>query len=478
MKSNFIEPNVDISIVFNKKNIIKYLKLAIPLLIMLVVYELYVFHNIYKNNIKLISNGTSKIIKYSPENKKHKIINTLARILNVKYVLINNKCYKCVNGNFKNCNYKYIPFLDTYIIKDKYTIIKNTIDGNDYVYIINDIENIKYILYIIMFNIIVLFLIFTIIFFIYVYKEEKTSLIEKITYELDLEGSLQRTLAESAHHEMLMPLSVIKTIFNDFILKLYPCANDKTKQCIFVNNNNEKKDCAYKQYNRDIDKVSKEYITSIHLAIEQLEVVLNQMSETKQLKHSIGNISIYKLITNAVNTINTSSVTKLILEMRIEDKELLKKYAVKKPLSNGNMLNILNNHLSNSKDANSTIIRIKSEITKNDMLELYLGDNGKGIRNKYDEIITKDDVFNNGYSTKNNKGESIIIKRTFFNRVKEFIKHFLKDENIKTGRGFGLFINKKILNKAGGNIELVDTSIKGTVFKLTIPIKIKKNDIK
>ena len=477
MKSDFIEPNVDISIVFNKKNIIKYLKLAIPLLLMLIVYELYVFHNIYKNNIKLISDGSAKIIEDESNNKKDNIINILASVLNAKYILINNKCYKYTHDTYEECNYTYTSFLDTYIIKDKYTIIRITIGDNKYVYIIDDIKNIEYILYIIMFNIVVLFLIFTIIFFIYVYKEEKTSLIEKISYELELEGSLQRTLAESAHHEMLMPLSVIKTIFNDFILKLYPCTSDKTKPCNFITNNKNGicKKCSYNNYSRGIDKVSKEYIASIQLAIEQLEVVLNQMAKTKQLKYSNGNISIYKLITNAVNTINTANVTKLLLEMRQEDKELLKKYGVKKPLNNGNMLNILNNHLSNSKDANSTIIRIKSELTKDNKLVLYLGDNGKGIRNKYDEIITKDNVFNNGYSTKNNEGESIVIKRTFFNSIKEFVKHFLKDENVKTGRGFGLFINKKILNKAGGDIELVDTSIKGTVFKLTIPIKIKKN---
>ena len=476
MKSDFIEPDVGISIVFNKKNIIKYLKLAIPLLLILIVYELYVFHNIYKNNIKLISNGSAKIIKDESSNKKDNIVNILASVLNAKYILINNKCYKYTHNTYKKCNYTYTSFLDTYIIKDKYTIIRITIGDNKYVYIIDDIKNIEYILNIIMFNIVVLFLIFTITFFIYVYKEEKTNLIEKITYELELEGSLQRTLAESAHHEMLMPLSVIKTVFSDFILKLYPCASDKTKPCNFITNNKNGmcKKCSYKNYNRSIDKVSKEYIASIQLAIEQLEVVLNQMAKTKQLKYSNGNISIHKLITNAVNTINTANVTKLLLEMRLEDKTLLKKYAVKKPLTNGNMLNILNNHLSNSKDANSTIIRIKSELTKDNMLVLYLGDNGKGIRDKYDNIVTKEDIFNNGYSTKNSEGESIILKRTFYNRVSEFIKHFLKDEDVKTGRGFGLFINKKILNKAGGDIELVDTSIKGTVFKLTIPIKIKE----
>ena len=478
MKSDFIEPNVDISIVFNKKNIIKYLKLAIPLLLMLNVYELYVFHNIYINNIKLISDGSAKIIEDESNNKKDNIINILASVLNAKYILIDNKCYKYTHDTYEECNYTYTPFLNTYIIKDKYTIIRITIGDNKYVYIIDDIKNIEYILYIIMFNIVVLFLIFTIIFFIYVYKEEKTSLIEKISYELELEGSLQRTLAESAHHEMLMPLSVIKTIFNDFILKLYPCIDNETKVCNFIinnKNNTSSQECFRKNYNREIDKVSKEYIASIQLAIEQLEVVLNQMAKTKRLKYSNGNISIYKLITNAVNTINTANVTKLLLEMRQEDKELLKKYGVKKPLNNGNMLNILSNHLSNSKDANATVIRIKSELTKDNKLILYLGDNGKGIRDKYDNIVTKEDIFNNGYSTKNNKGESIVIKRTFFNSIKEFVKHFLKDENVKTDRGFGLFINKKILNKAGGDIELVDTSIKGTVFKLTIPIKIKKN---
>jgi len=471
---------ISLSLIFTTKNIRNYIKNISLSLIIVSLFEIWILHLIYDNRVAHLKNETTALLKES--NYDFKLV---CNVTKCKYIIYDDIVY-IVKDTIKldrvydyNLKDRKIPGLC--FTKDFYSILYlGKVDKHKIVLIVDDKRYLKNIIRAIYYNILMLIFIFTVTYFSYIYYLEKSNLVEKRTYELELEGTLQRTLTESAHHEMMMPLAVIKTLFNDFIRQLYPCDINDNGICSYITDKSPCSECKHKNsnYTRRVDNLVIDYFNKINLAIEQLESVLSQMSETKHIKYSNGNKGIYELLNNAVQTINSSSVQKLSLNMRDVDEELLNKYSVSKPLTNGGVLNIFSNHIKNSKEAKATIIKVKAMLSNDNKLIIYLGDNGIGIRDKYGKIIDTEMVFKNGFSTKDKAGNRIVVENTIWNRIDDFIAtHILfKLADSKSVRGVGLFINKNILNKAGGDVELVDTSSEGTVFKITIPIKKKHTE--
>ena len=131
------------------------------------------------------------------------------------------------------------------------------------------------------------------------------------------------------------------------------------------------------------------------------------------------------------------------------------------------MLIIVNNMVLNSIEANANKIVVSAE-TKDDMLELTIRDNGRGIRDSNNNIIKDYNIFNYGYSTKDIDGINIITD-SWLSGILYKLKILSRDNEF---RGAGLSLCKDLLKKNGGDIILVDTNKEGTTFKLIIPTKI------
>jgi sensor histidine kinase regulating citrate/malate metabolism len=151
---------------------------------------------------------------------------------------------------------------------------------------------------------------------------------------------------------------------------------------------------------------------------------------------------------------------------------ILKTYAVNNGLNNGEMQSIIHNMIKNSIESKSSLMEFKAILYKHDKIKLYVKDDGRGIRDKYDNIIKDNIIFNYGYSTKSIQGDHLKEKSIF--RI-ILNKLGIKLVATRTARGTGLSYIKALLQKSNGDIKLIDTNKNGTTFLLTIPIKKRKN---
>jgi K+-sensing histidine kinase KdpD len=117
---------------------------------------------------------------------------------------------------------------------------------------------------------------------------------------------------------------------------------------------------------------------------------------------------------------------------------------------------------------------------KHKLLYLYIVDNGTGVKGLNGQLIPPnkyDCVFDPYWSTKNEKGEFIFGQiEESRSWIKRKISHFRADLKIWLNpgsygkiRGIGLYLNRQFLLDAGGDIKLIETSEKGTVFVLKLP---------
>ena len=302
----------------------------------------------------------------------------------------------------------------------------------------------------------------------YSLKEHSMKQIENRSNMLESETKLQRTLVEFANHEIVLPLAIIKTKTDDIYRCIYPCNISKNGICTFNKNSFEQcKTCPMLQMNRKGDNEAYEHYVKIHLAIERIEAVLGQMSDNKAIKRGNGNISIAKLIRTAVNGVNID-VNKIGYEI-VKEKDL-EDLAVRAPANNGLILNMLSNHITNSKEALASMVKFTYVINKHSRkLNLYITDNGRGIRDINDKIIDPKKIFEKGFTTKDANGKNVFIQETFWQSIKS--KLFGEYRQKTSIRGVGLYLNKEIMNNHGGDIQLVKTSPEGTTFLLIFPIK-------
>ena len=265
-------------------------------------------------------------------------------------------------------------------------------------------------------------------------NKEKNILSYKITY----------SLMQNIDHQLMSPLIAVRNAFeeNNRIIKtlvssakrdgkrnidriVYGC-NENTKDC---------SNCSLTGYcNGDV-----KLIKDIQINSSLIENSINSMYETLGMIKNIkdnklkNQDSLYNIASNVFSMF--SMFNKYNFDYYIS-KELKSFYlTTMKPVE---MLNVLNNHIQNSLDANASIVKIKyiSYDYENKMLTFYIIDNGEGIPS---DIVAN--IWDLGKSTKGN------------------------------GRGFGMYLCKEIINSANGNEEIVSSDENGTIIKITVPAK-------
>jgi K+-sensing histidine kinase KdpD len=187
---------------------------------------------------------------------------------------------------------------------------------------------------------------------------------------------------------------------------------------------------------RKISKLKKEDLTDkekdlIESNIDIIYNLLNRMRNFKNTKTDTHK-NIYDIATNAFETMQMFQ--KNNFEFMIDAK--LKTYHIK-DFTSSDLINNLINHIKNSLEADASRIELHFVNYKNSFVHLQLMDNGNGIP---DDILG--DVYKENFSTKSSKNLC---------------------------RGNGMFINKMILNKFGGDENIISSSSEGTSFGIKIP---------
>jgi len=303
-------------------------------------------------------------------------------------------------------------------------------------------------------NIILLtiFLIFigSILFIDYIYnviqnEHENAFLLRTTNLEALATQNSMTILTENIHHELNSPLKVIENNLKKFkkLMILYLSkkytgeyfTSFETLKSYIEKNNIQIIEIANK-------KIRKKFFFDLFeltdTSIEQIQTILHNMAEFKQLRYSNGNKSIFDIAEGAGKILKVT----VDISFDLEIDEELKKFKIdhNNGLKNADLINILINHFKNSIEANATQIEVFIENIKNNFLLLNIKDNGNGIPN---EFISE--IFSPNKSTKS-----------------DYVGL----------RGNGLFLNQNLLKQFGGDIKLKKTQEgKGTEFVLKIPIE-------
>lgn len=307
-----------------------------------------------------------------------------------------------------------------------------------------------------------------------VYQIDKTDNIAKSVFKNKLESKLQRELAESMTHEMGMPIAAIESSISELFANLYPCKWTEDNICDFQNEYigpETCRDCATFKPKRSVDIIAIEHYTQIKIMLSRLSAVIKLVADAKHIKYSNGTASFLTMIENTTAKINSFKVSKF--RTIYVNRDLLNKYTVGKTITTGEMLIIFNTMINNSLEAKATELEFKAEQVQSGKINIYVRDNGRGIRDCFDNIVNDETIFQYGYSTKDEKGNQIVDK----SRWKRLLfKIGINVTNRGTPRGVGLSVNKGVLAKTGGDISIVSTSACGTTFKITIPVMEKKHE--
>jgi len=261
-------------------------------------------------------------------------------------------------------------------------------------------------------------------------EEKNNNLIKSAGNEAILSNQSMISIAENIHHELNTPLEVIDNkidkIYN-FLRKFVEDEENIERTIGTLPKDRLERNTKLK----DIVKNDFEYIKT---SSEQIYTVLSKMKTYKHLRYSNGNKSIYNIVEGAFKIIEISNSN---FNYKIDVN--LKQYGLFVSLKNAELLSVLINHLKNSLEANSNIIHVILSKKETKFIKIRIIDNGNGIP---EDVIKK--IFEPNFSTKNIEG---VI------------------------RGNGMYLNKQILKAVGGNIKLIDTSVKGTTIEITVPIK-------
>lgn len=345
--------------------------------------------------------------------------------------------------------------------------------------IINTDNYINLLFYITIFNIICGFMFFSVFFFKHLKLDLANKAMEQTYYKIQLENKLQRDLSESLHHELSGPVAIAISLIKNLYHNMYPCGQSEDGICEIFTKGTEYDpicgmDCRFQNFKRTYDSVALEYYSKLLLQFDRIKAVVIQSSATKHIKYNNGNSHLRELLENVINGTNIYRLSNLTF--KIDDPEPLTKWAIGYTMSNGDFLQVMQPHVNNALEAKATHIEFSVKIHEDEnKADIYIVDNGRGVRDRTDKIITPDkydEVFKYGYTNKNINGDPIVMTK-----IDRFLKVFnvlgiVKELEIP--RGSGLSFSKRLCQGAGGDVVLAATSENGTVFKLTIPIKPKK----
>lgn len=460
--------DVGVKLIISKRNIKRYFYIFGIFILFFVTISVMMIDSIYTDTQREYKSKLSTI-----ERTEGKDINLMCNIIGCSKIAFmdnNEKHYfNNVNGILKirdnEPDKKEILFglnkdLETILYYDNIIFI---IDDSRYLMII--VEMLSYV--------VVFFLLaHTALYIGYILIEQKNHIIEKDSYKIELEGRLQRDFTESLSHETGTPIALIEALIKDLYSQLYPCDVTPDGVCDFNNMMIEPGvcgGCVIRNKNRAVDKSAVDYYYKILMAIDRLKSVFSLVSGSKHIKYSNGTVSIYAMLDNIVASVNSFKVNKITATYN--GKSSLDKYAVGEGLTNGIFLNIVHNMINNSIEAKSTHVVFSVNLNNDNTISIYVKDNGRGIRSKSNEIIKDEIIFKYGYSTKDSNGNNLTYE-TWYGRFLSCFGVNITDAAAPP-RGVGLALNRAILRRSGGDIELIETSYEGTTFKLTVPIKPK-----
>ena len=306
-------------------------------------------------------------------------------------------------------------------------------------------------------------LVYTFLFFNYIYREKRKRLLHMMGTEGSLREQNMRILTENIHHELNTPVAIIRGTLKKLELDVLTDSSVFTK-------------CAPCKLD---NKLSIDF-PELNYCLDQVETVLQRMSNFKQIKYSNGNKTVMDIIKYSSNSMNIYKRS----NFKVNISDDLINYNLTGDLSNGDLMNIISNHLRNSLEASSTriVVTCKFVADKKNIhrgkLHIFITDNGIGVRNRRTGLpLDKknlDEVFKPYYSTKDNSGKNkkehiningikkvLIIVKSWFEPV---------EENTEI-RGVGLYLNKQMLLDNGGDLILRETSEKGTVFEIVVSAK-------
>lgn len=457
-----------ISSLLEKKSIFKIIRHSIFICLFLIVLQSITIFSIYDDNIKGFQTKIDTIVKTEGFD-----LNLICNVVSCKYAKYEDSNFILKNGILEETNDKINTLKVFYLFNSDYdTVVKY--QDNTY-FIINNDKFLRILFFILLISSIAIFGIFFVMSIIIYALEAKRNIMEKSILKNNLESRLQRDMTESLHHEMGTPLAVISTLIEEIYKMLYPCKHTSSKLCSFKTKNEYMSYCnsciMFSGQNRNIDVIATKYYEKIMLSINSLNVIQNTIGESKHIKYSNGTVSLLEIITNVISSNNCYKVYKI--EAEISNKDLLDKYACGVGLQNGEMLLVLNAMINNSIEAKANKMFVSAVLSKSeDIMEILIQDNGRGIRDRDGHIVNDINIFNYGYSTKTRDGETLKPK----NKIEKFMDKLFDVNNIDVAneRGVGLSVNKRILNKSSGDITLISTDEHGTLFKITIPIKVRR----
>lgn len=267
----------------------------------------------------------------------------------------------------------------------------------------------------------------------------------------ELSFKIASIISSNIDHQLRSPLVAIRQSFEDIradineIIKLaspggkrdldkiiYGCSNVGTSECKTCPFN---KSCTY--HNGPLVKDILDNTDQILEALTNMENTLKILEANRKNKDmSFDNL--YALIKAAIMTyvmIHKSNI-------KFEISEEFKHFRINSAYT-PDIVNIFQNHISNSIDAKAFFIEFKflRYDEENEIVEMAIIDDGNGIPPHILPHIWEYKISSKG-----------------------------------SGRGFGMFFCKQILKSIGGDEEIVSTSQDGTIIKLKIPAKRIKDE--
>ena len=183
--------------------------------------------------------------------------------------------------------------------------------------------------------------------------------------------------------------------------------------------------------NKELQDSMLNAVSSIKKSQESISVLLSELRIIRGLKLETLNFS--KILQNAIELVKAKAES---VPAKIEVSDM---YEGNVLADENKLLNVLINIIYNALDALSEcdgehVIKISTEVSADNMLKIYIKDNGCGISA---ENVQK--IFEEGYTSK------------------------------PTGSGLGLYISKEAMKEQYGDLFLVSSDGNGTTFAVTVP---------
>ena len=449
------------------KTINEYLKGLTALIVLILVINIVVSYINFNTFFKYNNDRLESIIDSNGVD-----LDLLCLISNCEYISYKNELYRNNNNNILKRVYGkslHLSIIKKYI-SDHYTL------RNYDIHIVPKLKNLYFFILIENSLIALLMVIgYTIYYLKHKYLEDYSSYLKEYINKSKLEGRLQNIAAESAYHEMTVPVEVIKISLEKLkktVPKIDYISIDPKSRCY---------NCEF----RILTTTYTNFFPLLDSNIERLESVLDQMDTNKKTKYDVNTKNIYDIVITTIKSLKMSYLS-FTFDYKINNEELLKRVKARN-VDNGTLLNILNNQLKNALEAGASTIVIDGRYVKDtSILSLIITDNGSGIDGVEDGNYDK--IFQLGYSTKDSVKQNMEaideiekMKNRFTGFKNSFIKLFkakhtdeLDSMRVNSYRGFGLFITREILRNAGGDIYVYTTSTKGTVFVIDLVVDYNK----